>query len=330
MTAIAGPGAYYVLVTEAAGAESSRDVATYNLDIDHRPYAYEYAAKVVCGVQEDVADMRLARGFYATTVNVHSSGPDEARLFKKLALAYPPEEQAPGKVLEIGEDVLRYDEALKTDCDDLRRRLFPGPSGFPTPYIEGFVVIQSTESLDVTAVYTTTALDAAGAQSGHSSIDVEHIPERGLGVDLRIDKEAQYLTFPVGAQLTYFAVLYTIEVHNNGPATATGVRVADEVFLDTANVVGAVVFIEDPIDLPPGGAIENLIQVSPAEVTFDLAIGDIAAGTARSARFWALGAAYEIGSPPAAVLIDTATITGDQAELLDVDNTVTVETQLLP
>lgn len=137
---------------------------------------FSYAAKVVCGLQKDPKDMRLARGFYATTINIHNPGDDEARFSKKLALTFPPEEQRPGRVLRISRDSLKPNEALKVDCNDIRRRLFP--NGFPTPYIEGFVVIESARSLDVTAVYSTASLDKEGNVTTHSSIDVEQIKER--------------------------------------------------------------------------------------------------------------------------------------------------------
>jgi len=45
-------------------------------------------------------------------------------------------------------------------------------------YITGFVVIESTGSLDVTAVYTTAALDEQGQVTGQRGIDVEQIQER--------------------------------------------------------------------------------------------------------------------------------------------------------
>jgi hypothetical protein len=140
---------------------------------------FSYAAKIVCGLQRDPRDMRLARGFYATTINIHNPGDTDAKFFKKLALTFPPEEQRPGKVIRISQDVLKPDEALKVDCNEIRRRLFP--NGFPTPYIEGFVVIESANSLDVTAVYSTAALDQGGNVTTHSSIDVEQIKERRKG-----------------------------------------------------------------------------------------------------------------------------------------------------
>jgi hypothetical protein len=57
---------------------------------------------------------------------------------------------------------------------DIQRQL----GQFPEPYIEGFVLIQSRESLDVSAVYTSAALDANGRPTAQSGIDVEQIRER--------------------------------------------------------------------------------------------------------------------------------------------------------
>ena len=137
---------------------------------------YQYSAKIVCGRQEDPEDMRLARGFYATTINIHNPNDRSVRFQKKLALTLPPTDQLPGLVEHISFDDLGYDEALKTDCADIERRVFDGQ--FPDPYIEGFVIIKSPESLDVTGVYTSSAIDENGKLAGHSSIDVEQINER--------------------------------------------------------------------------------------------------------------------------------------------------------
>lgn len=116
------------------------------------PQRYKYAAKLVCGMQSLENDGRLVRGSYATTINIFNPQSREVRLTKTLSLGYPPEEQSPGEVLTIGKDLLRPNQALKVDCADIRRRLFP--NGFPSAYIDGFVVIESFGSLDVSAVYT--------------------------------------------------------------------------------------------------------------------------------------------------------------------------------
>ena len=112
--------------------------------------------------------MNLAGGFYATSINVHNPNDEKVYFFKKLALTYPPAEQKAGSVTPVGVDTLGYDEALKTACTDIERTLFDG--GFPASYIEGFVIIQSPRSLDVTGVYTTTSVN--------TSIHVEQIRER--------------------------------------------------------------------------------------------------------------------------------------------------------
>ena len=76
---------------------------------------FEYAAKLVCGLQKDPKGMRLVRGFYGTAVNVHNPGDEPVTFRKKLALTYPPEEQEPGKVIPIAEHKLGPDEALEVD-----------------------------------------------------------------------------------------------------------------------------------------------------------------------------------------------------------------------
>jgi hypothetical protein len=128
------------------------------------PSAFEYVVKVVCGVRD-----RQGKVVFATSINIHNPGPGDTRLFKKLALTFPPGRQRPGEIRKLGEDTLKDDEALQSDCADIAERAFGGT--FPTPYIEGFVVIQSPTSLDVTAVYTVSGKD-------NVSIDVEQIRER--------------------------------------------------------------------------------------------------------------------------------------------------------
>jgi serine protease len=137
---------------------------------------FEYAAKLVCGAQTDPKGMKLATGFYATTINIHNPGKEKVGFAKKLALTAPPGEQRPGAVKQIANDELAPDQALAVDCDDLKERVFGGT--LPTPYIEGFVIIQSPQSLDVTAVYSTATLNSDGMPENHTSIHVEQIRER--------------------------------------------------------------------------------------------------------------------------------------------------------
>ena len=139
---------------------------------------FQYSAKFVCGVNPSFID-RVVPGVYATAINIHNPSNRKVRLFKKVALTYPPKEQRPGRISKFIEDRLGPDQALEVDCGELppngKEFVFspPPPS---TPYMKGYLVVFSNRSLDVTAVYT-----QATARRGPVSIDVEQIREREKG-----------------------------------------------------------------------------------------------------------------------------------------------------
>ena len=145
-------------------------------------FVFEYAAKFVCGLQKDPLNKRLTRGYYATAINIHNPHKSDVKFFKKLALTFPPGKQKPGMIVPIGKEVLRYDEALEVDCEEIDKVL--KKNGIKTPYAKGFVVIQSPTSIDVTAVYTASAIDNDGQITTHSSIDVEQIRERRISEEI--------------------------------------------------------------------------------------------------------------------------------------------------
>jgi hypothetical protein len=99
---------------------------------------------------------------YATSINIHNpnAAPDTIR--KSLVVTTPPGRQRPQRPRPVATDLLPTDNALATDCDDLRARVQGLPGSF-----EGFVLIESTQSVDVVGVYTVPG-----------GIDVVHIPER--------------------------------------------------------------------------------------------------------------------------------------------------------
>jgi hypothetical protein len=224
---------------------------------------FEYVAKIVCGAQEDPKDMRLARGFYATTINVHNPNPETARFFKKLALTIPPGDQRPGQVLPIANDVLKYDEALAVDCEDVSRRLFGG--SLPGPFIEGYIVIQSASSLDVTGVYTTATV-RDGMADEHSSMHVEQIRERaprntpppGLP-DLTVqDIVITGVSCPGGPGTCVTQARVTIANLNPTPATAFNTRSvfdpAQSVVVNTPFAgLGGTTSNSFTVTTPPGG-----------------------------------------------------------------------------
>lgn len=137
---------------------------------DAEPTRYRYAAKFICGTQPEApSDGRLVKGHYATTINVLNVSDSPARIKKVLSLSFPPREQRQGTVMPIATDSLQPGHALKTDCADVERRLFP--TGFPTPYIEGYIALETATRLDVTGVYSSRDVIAAPpcGGAGHQS-----------------------------------------------------------------------------------------------------------------------------------------------------------------
>jgi photosystem II stability/assembly factor-like uncharacterized protein len=176
----------------------------WSINFESPQLDFEYAAKVVCGVQNQPDDRRLARGAYATNINIHNPDIEAATFFKKLALTLPPGLQGAGKVISIGMDELGSDQALEADCPDIVQKIggWPATPAGPAAYFEGFLVIQSDRPLDVTAVYTTAGLDAAVHITGPNSINVQQIqascPRKTQDVFTKSDEFAGDRCWPLG------------------------------------------------------------------------------------------------------------------------------------
>lgn len=110
----------------------------------------------------------LAVGRYVTEVNVYNPQEHPVRLRKRLALTFPPGDQQEGEIPLQEEHPLAAGRAIGVDCRYLGRKV---PLG---PFFIGFLVIESTESVNVTAVYTTEGLRELTAPG----IAVEQIKER--------------------------------------------------------------------------------------------------------------------------------------------------------
>ena len=132
------------------------------------PYSFQYAAKFICTSNipgtAQTTDSFLP-GSYQTVVNIHNPNYKSVKIRTKAALG--------GKQLisKFVEGKLGPDEVTRFVCRDLRER-------FELNLIhggEGFLVIESTHSIDVIAVYT------AGPIGGNvASIDVEQVQERKI------------------------------------------------------------------------------------------------------------------------------------------------------
>ena len=111
------------------------------------------------------ASCLLLPGSYRTVVNVHNPSERTVKLRVKIALGRK------RLISRFVDEKLGPDEVTRFVCDDIREK-------FEMTLIhgaEGFLVIESRESLDVIAVYT------AGAVRGDvASIDVKDVRERRI------------------------------------------------------------------------------------------------------------------------------------------------------
>lgn len=142
------------------------------------PYKFEYAAQFVCGIQKEPENTRLAKGFYLTSIMIHNPNDTDVRLSKNLVLTYPLGEQKMGKVMPLGEDLLRSGEAMEITGEDIQKQLFP--DGFPASYIKGMLVVRSMSSLDVSALYETATVNNENRIEALTDIEVKQIVEREI------------------------------------------------------------------------------------------------------------------------------------------------------
>jgi hypothetical protein len=131
-----------------------------------REYRFQYAAKFLCtanipGTSQTTPS--VLPGVYQTAVNIHNPNDQTIRWRRKFT-------QPELGISNFIDDQLKPDEAARVTCDQIQGDFGPFIHG-----AEGFLVIESTNSLDVTAVYT------AGKNGGEvESIDVEQIRERKI------------------------------------------------------------------------------------------------------------------------------------------------------
>lgn len=128
-------------------------------------YKFQYAVKFICTSNipgtSQTTDAFLP-GNYQTAVTIHNPQTIKVKMRKKIA--------SPLGISKYFDDVLEPDGVKRITCAQIQDFGITFIHGF-----EGFLVIESTHSLDVTAVYT-----AGGRGEQVSSIDVEQIKERKI------------------------------------------------------------------------------------------------------------------------------------------------------
>ena len=128
-------------------------------------YPFQYAVKFICTANIPGTSQTSAAvlpGVYQTAVNIHNPQSIRVKLRKKIASGLG--------ISKYFDAILGPDAVQHVNCSQINDFGIRFIHGF-----EGFLVIESTHSLDVVAVYT------AGATGGQvTSIDVEQIRERKL------------------------------------------------------------------------------------------------------------------------------------------------------
>jgi hypothetical protein len=136
-------------------------------------FVFQYAVKFICtsnipGTSQTTTS--LLPGTYLTVVNIHNPNADRAAFRMKLAVSTSTKIDPP-LISNFINETIRPDQATKVDCGRVGEFGLHLIHGF-----EGFLVIESTLSLDVVAVYTATNHGSQGVVT----MDVEYIRERKL------------------------------------------------------------------------------------------------------------------------------------------------------
>lgn len=129
------------------------------------PYRFQYAVKFICTQDQPGTSLQapgLLPGQYETSVNIHNPHRKSVKYRSKLAW--------PIQISHWLEDKLAYDEVDQINCASVKQYELNLIHGF-----EGFLVIESSHSLDVVAVYT-----AAPNGGSVSSIEVKRVFERRI------------------------------------------------------------------------------------------------------------------------------------------------------
>jgi hypothetical protein len=157
--------------------QPDRPPASFPLQVPPGFERYVYAAKFVCGVQEecDCRCLPVRPGVYATEINIHNHLDREVKIEKHVvpvvfAGAAAGREPRFGRRRASDKIVLPPHSATMDDCCRLAELLLGAPSDSTLPITIGVLEIISRHPLSITAVYTVT-----DAKSGSVSMDVEQI-----------------------------------------------------------------------------------------------------------------------------------------------------------
>jgi hypothetical protein len=155
-------------------------------DDDEPGFRFQYAAKFSCGSVAAGVLAPVMPGQYTTAVAIHNPQAKDVTLRKKVALVFPPGGQKPGQISAFVTEKLTPDQALEVSCHEIPST-FAFPAAVTGSFVQGFLVIETTRSVDVVATYSagqglpgSAPTPAATTTSTVATVEVERIKERKI------------------------------------------------------------------------------------------------------------------------------------------------------
>ena len=167
------------------------------------PTAHQYAAKFVCGKNDE--GRIVAPGEYFTAINVANPTRDAATIRKRFAIALPAEK--PGPVSTVVTETLKPGQAFDIDCPDIATHVPVGT------FAKGFVTIESAQDLEVVGVYTAAKLGSREL----ATEEIERVPSREVALAL---PDLLPVPGPEGHFCRIANNRLTVTVRNQGTAAA--------------------------------------------------------------------------------------------------------------
>jgi hypothetical protein len=133
---------------------------------------FQYATKFLCGPSHG---REVVPGLYLTAINIHNPNEVPVEFRWKVAIALPLGQS--GTITKLTDPrLIQEDGAVEIDCEQIRDLITSEqpPDAPPlSPFLKGFVVIESACELDVVAVYT-----AMGNTQQVETLHTERVPAR--------------------------------------------------------------------------------------------------------------------------------------------------------
>jgi hypothetical protein len=147
---------------------------------------YQYTVKAACSLLGTFDDISLSKGIYRTLINIHNPTDKTITFAHKIALALGVGEEA-GKfnVSPYKKAALGPDGAVQVNCGNIAGAFCP-IDGVCIDFssIDGFVVLNSAQELDVVVIYT-----ARPSEGEVQTMDVETVLPRKIRKKIEIQPE---------------------------------------------------------------------------------------------------------------------------------------------